>query len=226
MNREIPEPFCFWRLRDIFYGFLLQVIIAAFLVIGIIIFVPSYVKNLSTLLGITFISGLGALYVLLRLRKLPLLSLGLVNPQNTALLSRDPVVTISLIFIFSYSYFLNAIPYLRDNVGTEKGEGVFALLYVIIFAPIVEELYFRGIVFSALYNFFKSPFVAIAVSATLFALAHTIQVKLPILTFVTIMPAGIILALSYLRARQIYTPILMHALANIVSLVAALIIST
>lgn len=89
------------------------------------------------------------------------------------------------------------------------------LLLAGVVAPIVEEVLFRGV----LYGWLRARlpfFVAVLVSAALFAAAHVIPVLLPALLIV-----GIILALAYELSGSLWTSILLHALQN--SLIVTLI---
>lgn len=81
-------------------------------------------------------------------------------------------------------------------------------LYVVLVAPVLEELVFRGFLIPA---FLKnmSPFWAIAFSAFLFSAAHLSLSFLPVFFFM-----GILLGLSYFRTRSLVPGIVYHTVNN------------
>jgi membrane protease YdiL (CAAX protease family) len=85
---------------------------------------------------------------------------------------------------------------------------VLMLLLAGVVAPIVEETFFRGLLFGWLRS--RLPlFVAVILSAAIFAAAHVIPILLPALFAV-----GIILALAYELSGSLWVSILLHALQN------------
>ena len=99
----------------------------------------------------------------------------------------------------------------------------FALLCVMtgIFAPIMEELFFRGALLKGLRGLFSrlqanvAIVSAVVLDAVLFAGAHGELVEFPGLALV-----GIVLAVIYVRTRRIVPCILTHAAFNGVAIVA------
>ena len=84
-----------------------------------------------------------------------------------------------------------------------------------VVAPFVEELFFRGFVFSGLRGKWGWPKAAL-VSAGLFAVAHVIPTSiLPIFIL------GLIFAFLYQASGSIWPAILMHMLTNTVALLVA-----
>ena len=82
------------------------------------------------------------------------------------------------------------------------------LLLVGIVAPIVEEVFFRGVVYGWLRS--RLPLVgAVVISAAVFAAAHVIPILLPALFVI-----GIILALAYELSRSLWIAIILHAIQN------------
>ena len=100
--------------------------------------------------------------------------------------------------------------------GRAPWEYLVAGLGVIIVAPIVEELFFRGYVFNA-YLAQKGPRTAYAGSALAFGVAH----GLPTL-FLGIFGMGLVLAYIYRRTGTIIAPIVAHALNNAIAFAALL----
>lgn len=95
------------------------------------------------------------------------------------------------------------------------------LLCSVVFAPIVEELLFRGLFFAPLYR--KVPILAYAVSALLFAAVHVVGAIgiLPwseiLLCLVQYLPPGIALGIVYQRTGNIFGPMLLHFAINFIA---------
>ena len=95
------------------------------------------------------------------------------------------------------------------------------LLIVILLAPFVEEVLFRGLVFGNLKA--KSRFAAYAVSCALFALLHVWQfaLKSQDVTYFWLMVQylvpGAVLAWAYEHSGTLWTSIGLHAAANALS---------
>ncbi len=91
----------------------------------------------------------------------------------------------------------------------ESDYGIYgAILKVVIVAPIVEELIFRGIIMHGLMRNY-SKFTAVFVSALMFALFHLNPWQFPA-TFVL----GVVLGILMVRTRNIFLCILGHAINN------------
>ena len=92
------------------------------------------------------------------------------------------------------------------------------LLIVVLLAPFVEEVLFRGLVFGNLKG--KSRPVAYVVSCALFALLHVWQFAVVhqdvtyFLLMLQYLVPGVVLAWAYDRSGTLWTSIALHALAN------------
>ncbi|MBI4617182.1 MAG: CPBP family intramembrane metalloprotease [Planctomycetes bacterium] len=84
-----------------------------------------------------------------------------------------------------------------------------ATLTACFVAPVVEEFFFRGVLYSSLRRRLR-PLPAMAVSAFLFSLVHW-----PISTWPSIYILGLVLAYAYERSGSLAAPIALHALHNI-----------
>lgn len=89
---------------------------------------------------------------------------------------------------------------------------------IVVFAPIAEELFFRGVVFNAWRREAGRRWAYLG-SAALFAAIHVSLVSL-----VPIFLLGLALAWAYERTRTLLVPIVMHATVNGISVLIALII--
>ena len=86
------------------------------------------------------------------------------------------------------------------------------------FAPLAEEIFFRGI----LYGFFRKWGIstAIIVSTLLFVLPHTSGHTLPITQII----GGILFAVSYEVEKNLLVPITIHSLGNLAIFTIAAVI--
>ena len=95
------------------------------------------------------------------------------------------------------------------------------LLIVIVLAPFVEEVLFRGLVFGNLKG--KSRGVAYLVSCALFALLHVWQFAVVerdvtyFLLMIQYLVPGVVLAWAYEHSGTLWTSIGVHAVANALS---------
>ena len=112
---------------------------------------------------------------------------------------------------------MNLINYLYIRIIIEPVEvkklsssTIWALFIACIISPIVEELFFRGV----LYNFYKKKgiLVAVILSSILFALIHYNFYRI-----VMIFIIGVFLALSYEITQCFWIPMLIHSGINLVS---------
>lgn len=120
---------------------------------------------------------------------------------------------------------LSAVVELFLNAGAEQGvtpdrwvsghTGAYVANLIVIagLAPVVEELWFRGLAFSFLRSY--GEWLAILTTGVSFGLIHGLWVGLPIL-----IPFGIVLAYMRSRLDSIYPCILIHSLFNAFALLA------
>jgi len=88
-------------------------------------------------------------------------------------------------------------------------------LVVVVAAPLVEELVFRGVGFG-LFSQVAGPAVAIAVTSLAFGLAHGLLVALPVLSLF-----GVVLGWLRLKTGSLYPPMILHGTFNAAALIAA-----
>ena len=102
------------------------------------------------------------------------------------------------------------------------GENVFVMLIIVsVLAPISEELFFRGFMFSGLIKLFrgeKKAIIASIISSTVFAVSH-VDVGAYFVTFVL----GMSFTFLYWRTKTIWVPIFAHSLHNTIALLLVIL---
>lgn len=94
--------------------------------------------------------------------------------------------------------------------------------HAVILAPIVEELFFRGLIFNTLRQ--KNVFWAHLISAFLFGLLHVYSYILAgdmseWIKLIPYMTAGFAFSYAYEKRQNIITPILLHGIKNFIAII-------
>ena len=123
--------------------------------------------------------------------------------------------------------FLQFFPIERENLNQSavvsflEAYRVPMILNIVVLAPLVEEILFRGTIFGPLCK--KSPFLAYVASMTVFSAMHVLgfigqqsPVEL-LISFLEYLPAGFALCFCYHHFRSIWVPITVHGLMNLLS---------
>ena len=101
---------------------------------------------------------------------------------------------------------------------TRNPEGLLSLApWIVVVAPVSEELFFRGYVFRFLHQR-AGPAVAYGVSSLTFALIHFHPPAFPVYVLY-----GLLFAYLYRRTSNLLAPVLAHATVNLVGLAALLL---
>ena len=95
-------------------------------------------------------------------------------------------------------------------------------VHAVILAPLVEELFFRGLIFNTLRQ--KSAFWAHLISAFLFGLLHVYSYILAgdmteWLKLIPYMTAGLAFSYAYERRQNIIAPIVLHSIKNLIAVI-------
>jgi len=97
------------------------------------------------------------------------------------------------------------------NRAIRESEGplLYSFLFgVCVFAPIIEELFFRGFLWWVLEKLLSAR-SAFAITTVLFAMAH-----LDVLHVIAVFPLGLLFGFLRLRTKSLWAPLLAHALNN------------
>ncbi|MCA8940015.1 MAG: CPBP family intramembrane metalloprotease, partial [Planctomycetes bacterium] len=100
----------------------------------------------------------------------------------------------------------NAIERLR-SIAAIQGHSTEALLTMVVALPLMEEIFFRGLLYSHLRREF-GPRIAVGASALVFALAHANALPLSQLI------GGLFFAWAFERTGRLWAPIALHMLGN------------
>ncbi|MBI9055088.1 MAG: CPBP family intramembrane metalloprotease [Bacteroidales bacterium] len=83
-----------------------------------------------------------------------------------------------------------------------------------LFAAMVEEIVFRGYILNNLLNSMKNKYIALLISALLFALIHGLNPNLSFLSMLNLIIAGLALGITYIYTKNLWFPILLHVSWN------------
>ena len=97
------------------------------------------------------------------------------------------------------------------------------ILYGSLIAPIVEELVFRGLLMTALAKF-KTYYVDVIVSSTLFSLIHVLQYGWVLTDFIIYAGAGLLFCMLFRYTRSIYWSMALHILWNSFLIIVSLLV--
>lgn len=94
----------------------------------------------------------------------------------------------------------------------------------VLLVPLTEETLYRGLLFGCLYR--KSKLLGYSLSTILFCAIHVMgyagsyPADVLFACFLQYIPAGLCLGWAYARAETVFAPILIHALVNVVGILA------
>jgi membrane protease YdiL (CAAX protease family) len=132
-----------------------------------------------------------------------------------------------MIFSFIFNFIYNLVLLFKDIHSPFEVEGLFQsgaspwLIFLtgIVIAPLVEEIFFRGFIYTGLRE--KYGWIAAAlISAGLFAAVHLQPITIP-----PIFLMGLIFAYLYQRTESIWPAVIMHFATNTLGLAAAYMVS-
>ena len=137
-----------------------------------------------------------------------------------------PRLAISYLFLFIFSIISMLITKNAVSVNQQSVEALpkyYILPAAIIYAPIVEEILFRGVI----RRFIKNNIIFIIVSALVFGLLHTINEATVLSKLVMSLPyasIGAYLAYIYVKTNNIFSNIFSHMFINTVAVVFTILI--
>ncbi len=205
-------PTLFQGLGIVFLFILLSMITGMFISLGYLLGKPA-LKDFVEMLGYLLAAG-GTLLVVMRVKRKVYQEQQTFNHQPVAPLNLFIVIGLTLLGLLAIDPLTNLLP-MPEEVK-KLFEQMFsktlpAFFTAVVFAPLLEELIFRGII---LEGFLKnySPVKAIIWTNVLFGLAHLNPWQ-----FIGAFLMGILISWVYFKSRNLLLPILMHLVNNLVS---------
>ena len=139
-------------------------------------------------------------------------------PITPGTLFRWLAVMASFIVVSDGVAFLLGRPVVPDGaVAAYQRASSLPLLWitVIVIAPVLEELLFRGVLFEAVRRSRFGPTAALLLTALAWTLVH---VQYELFDRGIVFAAGILLGTARMKTRSLYTTMAMHFLANLVAI--------
>jgi membrane protease YdiL (CAAX protease family) len=79
-----------------------------------------------------------------------------------------------------------------------------------IIVGVVEESVMRGYILSNLMEHMKNKYVALWISAVIFAVFHGLNPNITVLGFTNLILAGFVLGITYIHTKNLWFPIFLH----------------
>lgn len=216
MQKPSPSPFYY---PTIFQGFGIVLLFFLLSMLGGLLASLAYLAGnaflveIAEMLGYLLAAG-GTLIFITRVKTKMYRETPALNHQPVGPVNYPIVVVLTLLGMMAVDPLSSLIP-MPEDVGElfdqMFGTSVPAFITAVIFAPVLEELIFRGIV---LEGFLKnhSPVKAILWTNILFGLSHLNPWQ-----FVGAFLLGILISWVYQRTRNLVLPVAMHMVNNLLS---------
>lgn len=104
-------------------------------------------------------------------------------------------------------------PMIKALHGAGPVECVLVVISVCVLAPLMEEIFFRGMVQSMLRQWLGNPWAAVIVASVLFTVVHGTPAHWP-----SLLALAIVLGYNYERTGRLWSSITIHMLFNVVSI--------
>ena len=149
-----------------------------------------------------------------------------VSIQTTAFNRYIWLPTLALLVAITAQFFLPDDPSVNQQIASQLtvAQPVFGFFMVVVFAPLTEELIFRGILARYLFpkqNNSKQTALFLLVSSVLFALIHFPGSLQQFLVYVSL---GLSLGLAYVSRKGLLYSISLHALNNLIGFLMILML--
>ena len=124
----------------------------------------------------------------------------------------DPTVILGgLLWMVSMQVVVEPLSLLLPTVEQQSGQGFWAIITAVVFAPVFEELIFRGVILEAMLRRYRRS-VSVVVTSLLFAIVH-FEPSVMFTAFVS----GLVLGTVYLHTSSIFSTIILHSINNAVA---------
>lgn len=190
-------------------------------------YITNHINRISTFINIIFYLLLFSVFVPLSMKKIK--DDWTITGKNTSRYAKS--IIIGIIIMYGFAFISSIISTAMSSQTSTNQAGLDSMLtssklyYWLLFpivgiiGPICEELVFRH----AIFKIFKKDTISIIVSPVLFCLIHMSHQEGGALAFFAVainyFSAGLALSLCYkLSNKNIYVPVFLHILNNIISL--------
>lgn len=202
--------------------FALIFIVASLLSFGITRIVPIFHNSAMQLTDVGFaafmFTMLVTVYLLLTLYERLRYNGQMVRPISMRFSGFDPVTLLwGVVLLIAFNVLKIPFAEYLPAPETNFGDGIYTLLTIVVIAPILEEMIFRGRLYSLLRHD-HSPTIAVLVTSMLFGLMHGINV-----VALTGFVAGLIFSYVNIRRRSIIASILLHMCNNALALALSIL---
>jgi hypothetical protein len=177
-------------------------------------FILTMLVYLSLLLGIYLFAARKAGWAAVGLVPVPNKTLLLVPLLLVLVLTGMIVINLSLAYLSGGTFENPQVEALTGGSALSPLTLVLLLLLVAVVVPIVEELFFRGMIYPLL-RYRWGAGIAIGTSAAIFAVFHFVPLLMPALFFV-----GLILGYLREQSGSVLPGVLLHAMQNAIALLA------
>jgi len=124
-------------------------------------------------------------------------------------------LNLAMVFLFSVLEIQPEYhPVLKHLGELSLGWRLVAIVSVVVFAPLAEEVFFRGLLQSLLRRWLRSPWAAVLIASACFAAVHPNQPQ----AMPSLFALAVALGYNYERTGRLWAPILIHAIFNAVNL--------
>jgi len=90
------------------------------------------------------------------------------------------------------------------------------VIFIVVVAPVFEEMLFRGMLQSMIHGFLPKPWIAVVLASVIFVVLH------PAMHWPALFALSVCMGYSYERSGSLFRPILIHAAFNGINLAAAM----
>lgn len=228
-------PVCPFGIKDIIHVAIL-ILLFTYLAVVVIAIVGSKFKTELFILQLSLLHIVALsviIYLFRRVYETNFTALGLKFKNILLSLKWGTVSYVSFIPVFLIVTMLNAVamdfikysppvPPILEFISAIKNPWVGALfvIQVGLFAPFVEELFFRGLMYNALKKQINIP-VAVVVSSVVFALLHG-----ELMHIIPIACLGFLLAYVYEKTNSLFAAVFVHSIHNLATTFFALLLKS
>lgn len=163
-------------------------------------------ESFAVIYPLSMIMACGLLYCYIRFRD----GRGRVARASTRGFNPN-VILGGLIWLIAVQVVVEPLSLLLPKVEQGSGQGFWAIVTAVVFAPVFEELLFRGLILESLLRRHRRS-LSVVVSSAIFAIVH-FEPSVMFAAFVS----GLVLGTIYLHTNSIFSTIILHSINNAIA---------